>query len=104
MTFDEEARECLGEDVGCHVGCRDIEWFDLPATYSLTNPEVTDPDLLHATVMFRVVGGSDSGLVVHSKNERGSDADVETKFSHELTHPNHLCSRLGSGNELGLST
>ena len=65
MPFNQETRECFGEDVGCHLSSGDISWGDLLSPYDLTNPMVVDVDMFHSAVMFGILDDSDGRLVVH---------------------------------------
>ena len=56
MPLDEYPRESLGEYISGHVFGWDIEDLELLATDELSNPEVANIDLLHATMVLGIVG------------------------------------------------
>ena len=59
MAFDEDSRKGFSEDVGSHVFSRDIEDLELLSLDVVPKPEVTNVDLLHATVMFGIISRGD---------------------------------------------
>ena len=67
VTFDCRTRQRLGENVGDHVVGRKEMNFDLASLDNVPNPMPLDVDVLHATVMFRVLEHSEGGLVVDQK-------------------------------------
>jgi hypothetical protein len=76
MSFDENPRERLGEEIGRHDGSGTVVDADgLLLSDLVSNPEFVQGDVLHATVLHRVVQDLDGGHVV----------DMEGRWAREGT-------------------
>ena len=78
------ARESLREDVGTVVGARDVPDDELTPLHELADEEVADLYVLCAAREDRVLGESNSALIVAPEHRRALRA---SEISHEAGQP-----------------
>ena len=71
------ARERLGEYVRDLRGCWYESWRDAPIVDDVAQPIKPKVQVLHATVMLRVLRDADRRLVVHTQRRSASDGEAK---------------------------
>ena len=77
MLFDGDTRKRFGEDVGNHLTSRKEVGLNLTALDGVANPVPLDINVLHATMVLRVLEDLESRLVVNHQVCRSLDIDTD---------------------------
>ena len=100
MSFNQDARKCLGAEISAEFIRLFIERVDRLLMRNLVaDPEPLDWDVLHTRVKDGVVQDLEGGLIVDKHGRR--EFNVPAEFLKEMLHPFDLCPCMGSSIELG---